>query len=347
MKILFYLSKSYSIPIVEPLVRKFNREGIEFAFLVSKKVHNNLPEYWEEFEIFTFLGEAIAYSADFVICPGNFVDYRLPGIKVEIFHGLGVEKPSHYKIRHFFDLYLTSGPYVTEKFNKLQAKYKYFMVRETGWPKVDHIINYPTQNLKQKLGLPDNRKIILFAPTHSTKMQSASALMPIIPKQIAKDEIWLVKFHELMNKEIIGKFAIAHPQIQIINSNDITPYLHASDLMISDTSSVIYEFMVLDKPIITYKTQARADKGINIDSPEELRPAINRCLENPNEFSANRQKHLAEINPYLDGNISGRIIETLTDVMQNDLIPKKRKPLNLVRKMQLHYHEKFKKGYMR
>jgi CDP-glycerol glycerophosphotransferase (TagB/SpsB family) len=347
MKILFYLSKGYSIPIVEPLVKRFNREGIGFAFLVSKKVRNNLPEYWEEFEIFTFLNEAIAYAADFVICPGNFVDYRLPGIKVEIFHGLGVEKPSHYKIRHFFDLYLTSGPYVTKKFNRLQNKYKYFLVQETGWAKVDHIINYPTHNLKQKLGLPNDKRIILFAPTHSAKMQSASALMPIIPKQIASNEIWLVKFHELMNKDISQQFSVAHPQIQIIKNNDITPYLHVSDLMISDTSSVIYEFMVLDKPIITYKTQARADKGIDIDSPQKLRPAIDRCFENPNEFSANRQKHLAEINPYLDGNISGRIIETLQNVMQNDLIPQKRKPLNLFRKMQLHYHEKFKKGYMK
>lgn len=47
-----------------------------------------------------------------VLCPGNFVDFRLPGIKVELFHGIGIEKPSHYKIRRFFDLYLTSGPVV-------------------------------------------------------------------------------------------------------------------------------------------------------------------------------------------------------------------------------------------
>ena len=347
MKILFYVSKAYSIPIVEPLVKECNRQGIEFALLISEKVHKRVPEYWEELEIFTFLNEAIYFKADFVICPGNFVDYRLPGIKVEIFHGIGVEKSSHYKIRHFFDMYLTSGPYVTERFNKLQAKFQYFLVRETGWPKIDHILNYPKANIRTRLQLPEGKKIILFAPTHSSKMQSATSLMPIIPEIILPDEIWVVKFHELMSKEIKEKFSEAHPQIRLINDPDITPWLQAADLLISDTSSVIYEFMTLDKPVITYRTQARKNKGIDIEKPEDLRPAINRSLENPDEFATNRQKHLVEINPFLEGDICKRILSTLEEVMENDLIPKKRKPLNLFRKAQIHYHEKFKKGYMR
>jgi CDP-glycerol glycerophosphotransferase (TagB/SpsB family) len=306
-----------------------------------------LPDYWEELEIFSFLAEAKTYAADFVLCPGNFVDWRLPGIKVEIFHGLAVEKPSHYKIRHFFDLYLTSGPYVTERFQKLARRHKYFLVRETGWPKVDHIINYPPKNIRARLGLPEDKKIVLFAPTHSNKMQSASALIPIIPEIIQPDEFWLVKFHELMNKELVANFKAAHPAIKIIDSPDITPYLHAADLMISDTSSVIYEFMVLDKPIITYRTEARPQKGIDLTQPTELAAAIQRCWKNPQEYSAQRQQQLQEINPYLDGKISQNILSSLKEIQANKLIPKRKKPLNLFRKAQILYHQKFKKGYMR
>ncbi|MFO7897179.1 MAG: CDP-glycerol glycerophosphotransferase family protein [Candidatus Cloacimonadales bacterium] len=347
MKILFYVSKAYSIPIVEPLLRECNRQSIEFALLVSQKVRRNLPDYWEELEIFTYLAEAQAYAADFVLCPGNFVDWRLPGIKVEIFHGLGVEKASHYKIRHFFDLYLTSGPYVTERFQKLANQHKYFLVRETGWPKVDHIINYPSQNIREKLKLPNDKNIVLFAPTHSSKMQSASALLPIIPEVIGPDELWLVKFHELMKPELKANFSAQHPAIKIIENADITPYLHAADLLISDTSSVIYEFMILDKPIITFRTEARPEKGIDIKQPTELAKAIQRCWENPREYAEQRQQHLQEINPYLDGKISQNILATLHDVETNNLLPQHPKPLNLFRKAQILYHQKFKQGYMR
>ena len=347
MKILFYLSKAYSIPIIEPLVKHCNRNSIQFAFYLSKKVIKVIPEYWNEIEIFTFLAEAINYNPDFILVPGNFVDYRIPGIKVEIFHGLGIEKPSHYKIRHFFDAYFTSGSFVTQRYNQLQKKHKYFYVKETGWAKVDHIINFPTQNLRQKLNLPADKKVILFAPTHSNKMQSATALLPIIPKIIKDDEIWLVKFHELMNKEIANSFCAKNKNILLINTPDVTPYLHAADVLISDTSSVIYEFMILDKPVITYKTASRADKGINISAPEELRNALDDSLQNPKKLSANRMKHLDEINPYLDGKICRNITNSLSDILQNDLIPKKRKPLNLFRKAQIHFHEKFKKGYLR
>ncbi len=347
VKILFYISKAYSIPIIEPLVKQCNRDEIKFALYVSKKVKAALPEYWKKLEIFSFLGEAISYNPDFVLVPGNFVDYRIPGIKVEIFHGLGVEKAAHYKIRHLFDVYLTSGPFVTEKYNQLQQKHKYFYVKETGWPKVDHILNFPKQNIRKSLNLPEDKKIVLFAPTHSSKMQSATALMPIIPQIIQTDEIWLVKFHELMSKEISEKFSQQNANIIQINSADITPYLHAADLLISDTSSVIYEFMTLDKPIITYNTTGRVDKGINISEPTELRAAIDQSWQNPTEFSANRKDHLSQINPYLNGEICQNVLATLAEIKQNDLIPKKRKPLNLFRKAQLHYHEKFKKGYLR
>ena len=348
MKFIFYISKKYSIPIIQPLVESLKRTEHEFAFFLSEKVNKNIPDEWKEFLIMNELDKAINYQPDFVIVPGNFVDPRIPGIKVQIFHGLGIEKRSHYKIRHFFDVYCTSGPFVTERYKKLQKRYKYFLVRETGWSKIDHILNYPTENLKKRLNIPEDKKIILFAPTHSRKMQSAKDLLPIIPKIINENEIWLLKFHELMSKEINQNFRKnISENIRIIEAYDITPYLHLADVLISDTSSVIYEFMVLDKPAITFRTSSRTDKGINITDPKDLRKAIDRSLKDPGEFSSNRKKHLEEINPYLEGKISERLIETLLEIKEKDLLPKKKKPLNLFRKLQILHHKRFRKGYLR
>ncbi len=346
MKILFYVSKKYSIPIITPIVKYLKKTEHSFAFFMSKKVKNELTSELNKYELLQNIEETKLFSPDVVIAPGNFVDFRIPGIKVQIFHGLGVEKASHYKIRHFFDVYCTSGPFVTKKYENLQKRKKYFLVKETGWPKIDHIINYPANNLREKFNIPKEKKVILFAPTHSKKMQSAESLLPIIPNIINEDEIWFLKFHELMNKEL--KSSIEHSKnIKIIDDYDITPYLHLSDILITDTSSVAYEFIILDKPVITYRTHSRKNKGIDITQPPQLRGAIDRSLLDPQEFHQNRINHIAEVNPCIDGKISENLISTLETILSNNELKNKTKPLNMFRKLQILYHEKFKKGYLR
>jgi hypothetical protein len=272
MRYLFYISKFYSLTIIQPLIDFLDGTDDEYTILVSRKVKKKLKEenIWSGRKIITTVQEGKDFGPDFCLSPGNYVDFRLPGIKVEIFHGIGIEKPSHYEIRHFFDVYCTSGPVVTAKFNSHQKKYGYFLVRETGWPKMDFILNYPSENIRKKFDLPEDKKIILYAPTFSRKMQSAEALMDIIPKIAKEDELWLIKLHEFMDKQTAEKYAgLSDSRIKLIEAHDITPYLHIADVMVSDTSSVVYEFMALDKPVITYRTMSRFDKGINIQSPEE------------------------------------------------------------------------------
>ncbi len=346
-KFIFYIAKNYSIPIFIPIEEHLKRTGQAYAFYVSQKVKNNFPKEWDRGKILSTLNSAKKFNADFVLCSGNFVDFRIPGIKVQLFHGLGIEKEAHFKIRHFFDIYLTSGPYVTKRFKEMQEKNPYFLILETGWPKIDYILNYPKQDIKN-LDLPSGKKIILYAPTFSSKHESATELLDIIPKIIKDDEFWLFKFHELMDAECIKRFKnIAPHKGKVLQNVEITPYLHAADVMVSDTSSVVYEFMALDKPVVTFRTQGREDKGLNILDVKELRPALDKCLQNPEEFKENRHKHLAEINPALDGKISENIINYLATVKQAHQFPIKGKPVNLFRKAQIIYHSWFKKGYLR
>ena len=341
-RFLFYITKQYSIPIIEPIVKYLQDKEEDFGFYFSENVFHQISDEWKKGKIFRNLTNMINFNPDFVIVPGNFVDFRIPGIKVQIFHGLGVEKKSHYKIRHYFDVYFTSGPFVTERFKKLQKKYKYFLVEETGWSKIDYILKYPTKKIRKEFKIPENKKVILYAPTFSPKMQSAKDILPIIPKIIKDDEIWFVKFHDLMDKKIVENFKEnISSNIKLIDSFDITPYLHLADILISDTSSVIYEFLVLDKSIITFKTQSRFDKGINILHPDELRAAIDRSFQNQEEFHENRLKHIQEINPYLDGRISENIIEKLIKLKEQDAFLKMKKPLNLYRKWKLIHRLKY------
>ena len=121
-----------------------------------------------------------------------------------------------------------------------------------------------------------------------------------------------------MDKEKISEYQnMAGDSLKVLGNVEITPYLHASDIMISDTSSVVYEFMVLDKPVITYKTISNSDKCYNIEHPSELRAALDFCFTKPEEIVKKQQEFLKQVNPTLDGEISEKIFKSLDEWRHN------------------------------
>ena len=71
-----------------------------------------------------------------------------------------------------------------------------------------------------------------------------------------KNYLIIIKFHDLMAKDLIDQYqeiANKFTNVLYIKERNIIKYLLIADLMISDTSSVVYEFLLLDKPVVTYK----------------------------------------------------------------------------------------------
>ena len=88
-RFLFYITKQYSIPIIEPIVKYLQVKGEDFGFYFSESVFQHILEEWKKEKAFKKLTDMINFNPDFVIVPGNFVDFRIPGIKAQLFHGLG------------------------------------------------------------------------------------------------------------------------------------------------------------------------------------------------------------------------------------------------------------------
>ena len=55
-----------------------------------------------------------------------------------------------------------------------------------------------------------------------------------------------------------------------VEDHNITKYQLMADVMISDTSSTVYEFLLLDKPVITYRTIAKDIYWQDIQNAEDL-----------------------------------------------------------------------------
>ncbi|MDD5765300.1 MAG: CDP-glycerol glycerophosphotransferase family protein [Candidatus Marinimicrobia bacterium] len=335
-KYLHFLTRPYSISVVKPLIEEIHRSshGISLCFATESV----LPYLMGDFSVTNSIQEAIAFQPDVVFIPGNVVYHKIPGLKVQVFHGLCEEKGGHYKITGFFDLYCTSGPLITEKFRVLSEKYRHFKVVETGWPKVDSILNeFDRRKICRSLGIDEQKKLIFYAPTFSPKFKSSDFILPVLPGLPKENETWIVKFHDLMNIADKRRFLdLPQDKFIIYNSPDNIPLLQVADVLISDTSSIVYEFMLLDKPVVTLNAQVRIDKGINITESSQLRSAIDRSLSFPGEFSENRKTALRRIHPYSDRRNSVRVLSAVDNALETNLLSGlKHKPINLYRKFQV------------
>ena len=332
---LFFVTKPYSFPILEPIDKYINESNNgDTAWFTASTALDIIPNG----KLLKTTEEVIVYNPDAVLVPGNIVPSYWPGIKVQIFHGMDDEVKGFYNISGQFDLYCTHGQDSTERFNQLAQKHKNFIVKETGWPKLDSLyasINskiYTNEKLIKQIGFNTKKPILLYAPTFPPKYTSAKELFPQIAN-LKKNYQWLVKFHTLMDKKIIEQYqSLVGDSLKIIDDYNILPYFSISNVLITDTSSVAYEFLPLDRPIITYKAIARLDKGINIVNAEDLHGAVVRSLNNTAEFSVNRQFYLNEIHPYSDGKSSQRVINAIQDSISHHIFSQlKPKPNNWLR----------------
>lgn len=337
MRIVLFCENKYAIDILYPIQTEAEREGDNSVlWYVHKK---KIPEFplssgvkWTNSmqEIYDFQPEAI-------FVPGNIVPYYLPGVKIQIFHGYAAEKKDHWIIRHYFDTYFTQGPYFTQKFTQLSKKYKDFEVLETGWTRQDwikthyHDYDEEKRSLLLKYG---KKKIVLYAPTFSPSLTSLPHIKKaLIDLACQKDILLLMKFHPLTRQKWVDEYqqmSDCYDNIILVNDFGITKYMLMADVMISDTSSTVYEFLLLDKPVITLRTIAKKIYWKNIISPDELCCAFDEVLHEP-QIEALRQWIVANYDPYLDGQVARRMLDGARDYIKRYGVPISRS-LNIWRK---------------
>ncbi len=339
MKIILFCQNAYAFGIMTPIRDLLNSPKHEYVWYIPKKLIQNFPHKKDNFT--TSILELQLFKSDVIFVPGNEVPHYLRGLKVQIFHGLAGEKKGHFRIRNYFDLYLTQGPYFTRKFNELRDKHRNFDVIETGWPKLDTYgknTEVYSQDKKELLKLYKTDKIVLYAPTFSPSLTSAPYLIEEL-KDLAKTTGYLIfiKFHDLMEFQWITKYkelAKEIPNIVFKEEKNIVKFLLQADILISDTSSVIYEFLLLNKPVISFKN---ISEDIRWDDSFEYKNLTNKVLGNleKDPFKAQRELVNKEFHPYNDAKSAQRMIATVENYIANKGVPSMQL-LSLPRKIKIY-----------
>lgn len=336
MKAVLFCVNPYAFGILKPLYDELLAQGHDNLWYVDKKIQVPFP-FGGECPMTRSISTLISFKPDAHFVPGNEIPHYLRGVKTQVFHGLAGEKKGHFRIREYFDLYLTQGPYFTEWFGKAAKKHKDFEVKETGWCKLDTLYqNHPAylQERKTLLAQHGKKNLVLYAPTFSPSLTSALIKRDEIFELADREDIYLlIKFHDLMNADVIDeykKLAATRKNVQIVEDRNILKYLIMADVMISDTSSVVYEFILLDKPVITINSTSKNINWRDLSSNDSLHKAFVRELkEDP--FKNARAVIINEYHPYSDGKSSLRMIQAVEDYISRNGVPEKRK-LNFYRR---------------
>lgn len=328
---LLFVSKSYSLEILRPLQRAARAQGDECAWYL----HEVSPALLAPDETrLTSVDEVRAFNPAAVFVPGNWVPDFFPGLKVQVFHGFGIEKKGHFRVRGFFDLYCTHGPATTVPFEALARKHGYFRVIETGWPKMDPLFGGSDDGWRERHKI--DRPLVLYAPTFSPALTSEGALRETIFRLAQSPHwTWVVKFHPNMPRAVVDAWrARQGARLVVAESESLLPLLHAADVMLSDTSSVVSEFLLLDKPVVTFRAQTPAVHTVNVTDPEQLEAGIARVLQRPPDVMHAASEFIAQMHPYRDGRSSERVLSAVASVLKLPA-PAKKKPLNLWRRWEV------------
>jgi CDP-glycerol glycerophosphotransferase (TagB/SpsB family) len=328
-KYLFYISQNYSFEILRPVQQEIIKQGSIVAWFVAGD-EVELNNFHAEEVVLNTVDDVIKFDPVASFIPGNVIPRFIPGIKVQVFHGLEWKKKGHFVIRDCFDLYCTHGIATTVRFQELAKKHQFFDVKETGWPKLDNLFNTPKEQY-----LNDKKPTILFAPTFSPSLTSAPYLFEQITALVNKNKYnWLVKFHPKMDKKWITLYSqLTSDNLKIIESANINSLLQSADIMVSDTSSVIGEFALLGKPVISLNNSQPGNYLINITEAEELPKALQIALSPPKVLLTAINKYAAELHPCCDGKSSLRILEAVEDIQSNGKQSQKPLPLNIIRNL--------------
>jgi CDP-glycerol glycerophosphotransferase (TagB/SpsB family) len=330
---LFYIVHNYAFEILRPLQSEIRRRGHRVAWFVEG-TEIDLSYFEEDELVLTDIPQVLDFAPRAVFAPGNLAPNFIPGLKVQIFHGFEWKKKGHFRDRGCFDLYCTQGPFFSKKFQQMSKELQYFKVRETGWTKTDTLFN------AQPYHWPQQRQCItiLYAPTFSPALSSASDLFDEISRLAANHRQWqwLVKFHPKMSPQLIEQYrGLSSDNLHIIETVALAPVLQAADVILSDTSSIITEFALLNKPIVTYKNKAPEAHLLNIKRAEQLEATLTQATKADKDLRDKIAESADNMHPYTDGKSSSRVLDAAEEMILEGRSDLKNKPLNLLRMFKL------------
>lgn len=182
-------------------------------------------------------------------------DVKMPGTNTESYHKNFLRESKKWD-------YLISPNEYSSRIFKNAFHFNNTML-ETGYPRNDILVTGNNEQfikkLKTEAKLPLNKKIILYAPTwrddqhHNKGSYKFDMKLDIkrMKETLGEDHILLLRYHYLVNEKV-DLTAFEGFAYDFTTYPDIRDLYLISDVLVTDYSSVFFDYSILKKPIIFY-----------------------------------------------------------------------------------------------
>ena len=235
---------------------------------------------------------------------------KLTNIKfVDVFHGILFLKFAPPPILHYLndyeEVWVSSSNLKRLYVDKFGVTSK---IVPTGYGRVDKLINGSYRNVREKYEIPLSKKIIMIAPTWKHNDPDRS-LLPYgmdqktflaFVNKIAEESNTHVIYRAHMLSENLSE-ANRYDNVKTMPSNDYPDteeLLSIVDLLVTDWSSLAFDFMVLDRPVIFIDTKPPFT-GDDIAKRSNPSGRFGEIISNKDDFRKTVKLYIDEPEAYL------------------------------------------------
>lgn len=339
--------------MVASVVRALERDArVEVYFTASEEPARMATIYHEAPGVPTVHPRRAALMKFDAYLASDFMWATLPRgtRRVQVFHGVGgkygFDAPTR-SMRAWHRLFFVNARRLRNFVAAGAIDHDSPAIRLVGMPKADCLVDGSISRdaVLLALGLDPSRPTVLYSPTWSAA-SSLNALgvqlvnglqrMPInliiklhdrsrdLRERYSGGIDWLARLQPLL---VAGRGVIAP-------GHDISPYLVAADLMITDHSSAGFEFLLRDCPIVRIHRPSLielanihpdyvsllASVSDSVDGVNDALAAVERGLASPSARSADRRAVAAELF-YRPGGATRRSVDALYELIELEAAP--------------------------
>lgn len=348
------------------------RPDIKQVWTKSDKSHDKLPPYVKVVNSNSLAARFYFNSAQVVVdnhtgvrsgmCPkyNKLLNlyYRLKNKKrkgqlnISTFHGtplkhIAMDEPDARDNFVFYcssDYVLSGSDYTSDKFRS--AFNNALPIKKYGTPRNDIFFkrDLDVSILKEKLGLPISKKILLYAPTFRKEIYKSGIyqletfdfqyILNSLKDRFGGEWVLVFRAHNLVQQDDrIRKLMESKECSNIINGNlhdDMAEYLACSDALVTDYSASMFDFALTKKPcfLLTPDLDNYGDveRGFYLDikqlpfmlvkSQDDFLTAITQY--NEDEYTKRIISFLHSIGNFEEGHAAERVVEDIIEYIDKD-----------------------------
>lgn len=263
---------------------------------------------------------------------------------IETWHGDRGLKKCFYDVRNYkrktkFSLcyqgycdYLLAGSEFAENVSRTMFKYN-GSILSCGYPRNDILFcedNQLNEQIKEDLNLPKDAKILLYAPTfrgikNNIEYENIdfNSVLRLLKNKYQQDWVLVYKAH---HHKDFSKICIKNKATFVVPNNyDMAKLLYVSDMLITDYSSTLGDFILKRKPVVIYANDYEyyqtKDRGLHFDVKDgnfffaENNQQLLAVLKNltPKKIKANCENLLTMYQCFEDGTASEQVCNIIID----------------------------------